>query len=176
MIDSGREAPLEDFPLRGESEAGVAFPPSSPAAPGKLSRAADAPVAPLAMRISAAAADAAVILMISALAILAARRLTGASPRLAGIPWILAFLLQLSFFAIVPPLVLFGRTMGMALADLSADSGGGRTGLSGRTAFRRWLGTLATAATAGLALLWTARSVEAPTPADRLSGRSLTLD
>lgn len=114
--------------------------------------------------------------MIGALAILAARLATGASPRLPGIAWALGFLVYLSLFATVPPLILFGKTVGMALAELSVRRNAGGSGLSAGAALRRWLGTLATAAGAGLPLLWTARSPEAPTPADRLSGHSLAVD
>jgi hypothetical protein len=132
--------------------------------------------APIAARWSAAAADAAAVLLIGALAILAARLATGASPRLPGIAWALGFLVYLSLFATVPPLVLFGKTVGMALAELSVRRDAGGSGLSAAAALRRWLGTLATAAGAGLPLLWTTRSPQAPTPADRLSGHPLTVD
>ncbi len=131
--------------------------------------------APLGPRATAAAADAAIVLLTTALAILGARILSGSSPRLSGLPWALAFLAYLSFFATVPALVLFGRTVGMTLADLSAraDADGGMPAV---VALGRWIGTIVTAATAGLALLWTVRDPSAPTPADRLSGRSLTVD
>jgi hypothetical protein len=78
--------------------------------------------------------------------------------------------------ATVPALLLFGKTLGMALAEITTQPGGEGARLSAGAAFRRWLGTLATVATGGLALVWTARSREAPTPADRLSGHPLTLD
>jgi hypothetical protein len=132
--------------------------------------------APISARLTAAAADTAAVLLLGAIALLAARAVTGAGPLPAGIPWVVAFLLYLSLFATVPALVLFGRTVGMALSDLSARGEGGQAGLPADAALRRWAAGLATAATGGLLLLWTARDPRSPTPADRLSGHSLTLD
>jgi hypothetical protein len=161
-----------DFPLRAETE------PEPLLDAGALSSDETAPhagAASLGPRLTAAAADAAVVLLLAALALLGARLLTGAVPRPAGVPWALAFVLYLSFFTTVPPLVLFGRTVGMAIADLSARSDG-EGGMSAAEAARRWSAALATAATAGLVLLWTRRDPERPTPADRFSGRPLALD
>jgi RDD family len=165
-------SPLDDFPLHGGAR-GHSF--VVPIAPGTAQPHAVA-AAPIAARWSAAAADAAAVLLIGALAILAARLATGASPRLSGIAWALGFLVYLSLFATVPPLILFGKTVGMALAELSVRRDAGGSGLSAAAALRRWLGTLATAAGAGLPLLWTARSSQAPTLADRLSGHPLAVD
>jgi uncharacterized RDD family membrane protein YckC len=167
--------PLEDFPLQGEGSMDplpfpAVEPEAEPSAPTRPRAAA------LSARLSAAAADAAAGLLLGALAILAAKVVTGLSPRPAGIPWAIGFLLYLSLFSTVPALVLFGRTVGMALSDMTARTGDGRAGLPVDAALRRWAGTLATAASAGLLLLWTARDPEMPTPADRLSGRPLTLD
>jgi RDD family protein len=133
-------------------------------------------VAPLSARCTAAAADSAAILLVAALAILGARMATGLSPRLSGVAWVLGFLVPLSLFATVPALILFGKTVGMALVELSAipQAPGVRVSPSG--AFRRWLGTLGTVAAVGLPLLWTARDPQAPTPADRLSGHPLALE
>jgi RDD family len=160
---------LEDFPLHDG-------PPAAPALP---ERPVNAPArwlpAPMSTRLSAAAADAAIVLLLSAMAILAARVVTGRTPGLAGLAWAAGFLLYLSLFVTVPPLILFGRTPGMAIVDVAArpPSGGSGVPLSG--ALRRWLGTLATVATVGLPLLWTYRDPEAPTPADRISGYPLTV-
>ncbi len=170
-----REPPhtLDDFPLHGAlpgEEPRSAAPSAKPLAPSVSA------AAPLGARWSAAAADAAAVLLLAGIAILAARIATGISPRLSGIAWALGFVAYLSFFATVPPLVLFGKTIGMALADLSATSPSGGAGLPAPAALRRWIGTAATAATAGLALLWTVSSPDAPTPADRLSGRALSVD
>lgn len=174
MSDPGTASPLEDFPL--QEEIGIALPralrePDPPEPAGGAAIAA----APLGARLSAAAADAAAVLLLAALAILGARVVTGQAPRPAGLPWAFAFLVYLSLFATVPALVLFGRTVGMAISDLSARSGP-EAGLPADAALRRWAGTLATAATAGLLLLWTRRSPDLPTPADRFSGRPLSLD
>ena len=173
MVESGQDDPLGDFPLQDDFGAAVPAVPADeePDAPAGARRA-----APISARLTAAAADTAAVLLLGALALLSARLITGAGTRPAGIPWILAFLLYLSLFATVPALVLFGRTVGMALSDLSARGGEGRAGLPTDAALRRWAAGLATAATGGLLLLWTARDPGSPTPADRLSGHSLTLD
>ncbi len=175
MVASGPAAPLEDFPL-GEDSALPGGPGLRPEPESAEPAAGSRGAAPAVARLSAAAADAALVLLLGALAVLAARAVTGLTPRPAGLVWTLAFLLYLSFFATVPPLVLFGKTVGMAISDLSARSEGAQAGLPAGAAFRRWGGTLATAATAGLLLLWTRRSPDLPTPADRLSGRPLSLD
>ena len=171
MAEPGPAAPLRDFPLRPESPAEDSR--LFPAAPESPAVSAAAPPGP---RFFAAAADAAVLLLIAAIAILAARLLTGRSPRGTGLAWMLGFLVYLSLFATVPPLVLFGRTIGMALADLSVESGGPSAGLPPSAALSRWTGSLATAATGGLLLLWSRRRPERPTPADRLSGCPLELE
>ncbi|HKD17248.1 MAG TPA: RDD family protein [Thermoanaerobaculia bacterium] len=176
MIDSGRRSdpvePFEDFPLRPETELEQ---PSALDAAETAEGARPLGAATLGPRLTAAAADAAVVLLLAALALLGARVLTGAVPRPAGVPWALGFVVYLSLFATVPPLVLFGRTVGMAIADLSARSGDDAA-MPASAAARRWSGTLATVATAGLVLLWTRRDPERPTPADRFSGRPLALD
>ncbi len=84
--------------------------------------------------------------------------------------------MYLSAFATVVPIVAFGRTLGMSLADLSARPAAASPGVPAAMALRRWLGTLATAATGGLLLFWTARDAQAPTPADRFSGCALIGD
>ena len=163
-------ARLEDFPLQADT--GVEAPPLFPAADPLPASDAAAPLLP---RFYAAAADAAVVLLLTAIAILAARLGTGRSPRGAGLAWAFAFMVYLSAVATVLPLVLFGRTIGMALSDLSVlgdDTGG----LPPAAALRRWAGTLATAATGGLLLLSSRRFPGRPTPADRLSGYPLSLE
>jgi len=172
MAATGPTEPFEDFPLHSETDSEPRRAPEGPileAAHGPAS------AAPLGPRLSAAAADAAVVLLLTALALLGARVVTGAVPRPAGVPWSLAFALYLSFFATVFPLVLFGRTIGMAISDLSARTDG-EAGIPAGHAARRWSGTLVAAATCGLVLLWTCRDPERPTPADRFSGRPLSLD
>lgn len=169
----GESRSLDDFPIREGEPEPLASPPVAEE-PGSVRT--SGAVAPLAARGSAAAADAAAVLLIGALAILGARAATGRSPHLSGAGWVLGFLLLLSLCATVPALLLFGKTLGMALAEITTHSDGTGARVSAGAAFRRWLGTLATAATGGLALLWTARSPDAPTPADRLSGHPLTLE
>jgi hypothetical protein len=175
----GESRSLDDFPIReGEPESLFSDEPvASVRTPGDLAPSrASGSVAPLAARGSAAAADAATVLLIAALAILGARAATGRVPHVSGAGWALGFLLLLSLCATVPALLLFGKTLGMALAEITTHSDGAGARVSAGAAFRRWLGTLATAATGGLALLWTAGSPDAPTPADRLSGHPLTLE
>jgi len=173
MVEKGSAAPLEDFPL--QPDARIESPRAVPEAPRTAETAAAAGPAPMGARLASAAADLAAILLLAAVAILGARLLTGQSPRPSGVLWALGFLVYLSFFATVPPLVLFGRTVGMAIGELTARSEG-EAGIGAGAATRRWAGTLATAATAGLLLLWARQSPETPTPADRLSGRPLSLD
>ena len=174
----GESPTLDDFPIReGEPESldSSAIAAEAPEEIGKTAEASGS-VAPMAARGSAAAADAAAVLLIGALAILGARAATGRSPHVSGAGWMIGFLVLLWMCATVPALLLFGKTLGMALAEITTQPGGEGARLSAGAAFRRWLGTLATVATGGLALVWTARSPEAPTPADRLSGHPLTLD
>jgi hypothetical protein len=119
------------------------------------------------------AADAALVFLVVAAALLGAQVRSGQGTPLSGLPWAAAFGLYFSFFAIVLPLLLFGRTLGLALAGLRVREGLRGRGLSLSEAAARWVGTLATAASLGLPLLWTLRDPELPTPADRLSGRPL---
>ena len=158
--------PLDDFPLFD----------AAPGAPAAETAPARGGAAPLASRLPAAAADVAMVLLLAALSILGARLVTGQSPRLSGYGWVAAFLVYLWGFSTIVPIMAFGRTVGMALADLSARSDGSHAGLTAGAASRRWLGTLATVLTGGLLLLWSARDPQAPTPADRLSGCALTVD
>ena len=174
---AGDAGVLEDFPLHpGIRELPFAAPAESNAEAGEAREESGPAAAPLSSRWAAAAADAAVVLLLTAAAILAARWATGRAPAAQGLVWAAAFLLFLSFFAVVPALMLFGRTVGMALAELSVRSESGASGIDAVAASRRWLGTLATGALAGLPLIWTAANAQAPTPADRLSGRALTVD
>jgi hypothetical protein len=172
LLENG---PLDDFPLH-DGAPGRAEGPAGEPADRAVPAGAAGGVASLSSRLPAAAADAATVLLLAAFAILAARLVTGESPGLSGLGWVAGFLLYLWAFATIVPIMVFGRTVGMALADLSAQPDGSHAGLTAPAAFRRWLGTLATAATGGLLLLWSARDPQAPTPADRLSGCALTVD
>lgn len=166
------ERALNDFPLRPEpsldlgstdlSETPTVVPASG--------------VASLPDRAIGAAADVAMSILVVVVALLAAFAARDRTPRISGLGWAALFTLTVSFFAVVVPLILFGRTVGMALAGLVAkDEGGGRR-LTPTQAVRRWAGTLITLAGAGLPLLWSLRDAGAPTPADRLSGRTLVRD
>ncbi len=164
--------PLDDFPLFDAAPGDAAATPTAETAAAPIPGRA----APLSSRLPAAAADVAMVLLLAALAILGARLVSGQSPRLSGYGWVAGFLVYLWGFSTIVPIMAFGRTVGMALADLSARPDGSHAGLTAGAAFRRWLGTLATVLTGGLLLLWSARDPQAPTPADRLSGCALTVD
>jgi hypothetical protein len=173
----GLDAPLSeglaDYPLRTEpaSEFLAPAPPVARSADGT-------PVfaAPLSDRWTAAAGDTAMVGLVTALALLGASFFAGRPLPLSGLPWAVAFGVYLSFFAIVPPLVVFGRTVGMTIAGLGVRVGPAGRRLTAAEAVRRWIGSVATGATAGLALLATRRDPEAPTLADRFSGRPLVRD
>jgi len=164
------DRPMVDLPLR-HGDADFSLPLRSEDAPDPAEG--SARPAGLAPRAGALAADAATLGLLWAAAVLSAGLARGEVPRAAGLLWGLPFLLLLSFFATVPALILFGKTVGMAAADLApiASSLGRR--LDPAEATRRWLGTLAAVATLGLALLFTLRGSGGPTPADRWSGRAL---
>ena len=135
----------------------------------------DGAAAPLSARGAAFAADAALVLLLAAAALLAATAGRGQPLRLQGLFWTAVFAVYLSFFATVVPLILFGKTVGMALTGLTAR---GRRGspLTAAESARRWLGTALTAAGLGLPLVVTRRHRAAPSPGDRLSGRPLTVE
>jgi len=162
------EGPLADFPLAPEPAGEPA--PAEPPLPEAPDRAL------LGDRALGVAADAATAVLLVLTAVLAALAALGRTPSFAGLGWAAAFALYVSFFAVAVPLVLFGRTVGMALAGLAARDDGAGRGLTFSEAARRWLGTALTLAALGLPLFWTARDPEAPTLADRLSGRTLVRD
>ena len=168
-VSASPDESLVDLPLRSE-EGALPFPPPRE---GEREAEATEPAAGLEARAGAFAADAATVLLFGAAAVLAAAALTGEMPSSAGLPWAAAFGLLLSCFVTVFPLVFFGRTVGMAVAGLAARRAPLGRRLRAKEAMRRWFGTLATAGTLGIALLFTLRSAETPTPADRWSGRPL---
>jgi hypothetical protein len=143
-----------------------------PAALGRTARA-TGPAAALSLRAMAAAADLAAAVLGVSMPIVAAAALRGRWLTPAGLLWAAAFGVSLSLAATVAALFLFGRTPGMALCGLwvRADATGVR--LTAGQAARRFLGTALSAATLGAPLLLTMRDPDAPTPADRLSGRPL---
>lgn len=165
------ERALNDFPLRAEPPLDLASADAS-----ETTAAPESGLASLPDRAIGAAADTATSILIVLVALLAAFAARDRTPRISGLGWAALFALTVSFFAVVVPLILFGRTVGMALAGLVAkDQGVGRR-LTPAQAVRRWAGTLITIAGAGLPLLWSLRDADAPTPADRLSGRTLVRD
>jgi hypothetical protein len=164
------DRPLGDFPLRPEPTLDLTVRRSDPAAPSVSG------LAFLPDRALGTAADAATAILLVLVALLGAFAARGRTPHFEGLGWASAFLLYVSFFVVVVPLVLFGRTVGMALAGLSVREDGSSRNLTPSQAVRRWAGTLATLAGLGLPLFWTARDPEAPTLADRLSGRTLVRD
>ena len=144
--DESGQQPLGDFPLRAEPPLELTPFRTDPTAPVVSG------FASLPDRALGTAADAATAILLVSVALLGA------------------------FAARVVPLVLFGRTVGMALAGLSVRGEGSSRQLTLSEAARRWAGTLATLAGFGIPLFWTARDPGAPTLADRLSGRTLVRD
>ena len=164
------ESPLVDFPLRAEQDLFRDAPPPVAALGERESVAVAAPLGPRAL---AFAADGAASLLAASAGLLAAAVATGRAIRPAGLWWAAAFAVQFSFFLVVLSLTLFGKTVGMALLGLAARPGDTGRHLHPHEAARRWLGTALAAVPLGLPLLFTRRDRTAPTPADRLSGRSL---
>jgi uncharacterized RDD family membrane protein YckC len=116
-------------------------------------------------RLAAGAADLLVHVAVAVLA-LAGCRYLGVILALRDWPALGVFLLSFSFLYTVVPLAFWGHTLGMTWAGLTSESLDGEPLSFDQTA-RRWLGTLVTLATLGLALLLalTGRSLS-----DRLSG------
>lgn len=174
MSSKGREdnpdpSDLLDLPLRGERGDSFALPLATE---GRLVEPLAPRAAPPSARVVATASDAAVVVLVVSAALLVAGS-RGRWPALAGAAWAVVFAFYLSFFAIVAPLVFFGRTVGMALSGLAATPSAGLRGLALREASLRWAGTILTGLSLGLAVLFTRQNREAPTPADALSGRPL---
>ena len=151
-------------------------PEHSPPSPDGRPESAASPAAALSLRAMAASADLAAAVLGVSLPIVSAALLRGRWPTPAGLLWAAVFGVSLSLAATVSALFLFGRTPGMALCGLwiRADEAGTRP-TAGQAA-RRFLGTALTAALLGTPLLLTMRRPEAPTPADRFSGRPLMED
>jgi hypothetical protein len=163
------ESPLVDLPL----QEGSRVEPTSCSDP-ELERA--APTASFSARAIAFAADAAAALFMTALALLSATRVVGQTPTRLSLAWAAIFAVYLSFFLVLIPLLLFGRTLGMALAGISTSPSAVGKRLTLRESVSRWLGTLCTVLTLGLPLMRPAGPSGAWTPADRLSGRVLVPD
>ena len=166
---AGDSEPLVDLPLRGPAEAGSAVPvPAADAASSEGALAAGFPA-----RAAALAADAVLVILLAAGSVLAAVALSGRFLWPEGLWWTAAFAVYASFFATVLPLLLFGKTVGMALTGLTARGSGREAPLTLAESARRWLGTALAVAGLGLPLLATLRNGKAPTLADRMSGRPL---
>ena len=151
---------------------------SSPATAGRTARDARAggPAAAFSLRAMAAAADLAAAVLGVSLPIVLAAALRGRWPSPAGLLWAAAFGVSLSLAATVASLFLFGCTPGMALCGLRVRADAASVRPTAGQAARRFLGTALAAATLGAPLLLTMRDPDAPTPADRLSGRPLMED
>ena len=167
--DSGSPG-FVDLPLR-PVPAGASRPASGTPEPADAGGRAFA--APLPARLLAFAADGALVLLLVAVALLAATAGRGQTLEISGLLWTAVFALYLSFFSTVVPLVLFGKTVGMALTGLTARGPRGSAALTAGQSARRWLGTAMTLLTLGAPLLATRRDRGAPSPGDRLSGRPL---
>jgi hypothetical protein len=170
--DAGAADPLADLPIHSSDPAGR-FAESLAVRDFGGEEAAAPETAPLAARAIAFAADLAGTSLAVTLALVAAVAVTGRAPRLAGISWAAAFGVVYSFVFVALPLTLFGRTVGMSLAGLAARPGASGRGLTPAEAAKRWAGTAVSAFALGLPLLFTMRDPLRPTPADRLSGRTL---
>lgn len=123
-------------------------------------------------RLTAFLADAFLCAIVASAAFLAAAALVRRAPTGTGWLWCALFALLASFFLVVPTLALFGRTPGMALADLTADDETGEKPPLAASVLR-WAATAATAVLAGIPLATMLFDRRRRTPADLLSGRPL---
>ncbi|MGH9441770.1 MAG: RDD family protein [Thermoanaerobaculia bacterium] len=144
--------PRDDEPAREPVDAGNS---ASPAA--------------LAARARAFGTDALLCGLVSGGAFLAAAASVERSPAAASWIWCAVFMVQVSFFLCVPSLILFGRTPGMALADLTVEREDGEKPPFAAAA-GRWLLCVFTALLAGLPLLTVAFDRRRRTPADLATG------
>lgn len=163
------ERPSERSPRPPAAEPRSLFPTSEERnAPAEINIPADR-AAPLAGRVTAFATDAILCTLWSVAALVAAALATGRTLAPAAWLWSGAFAILLSFFLVVPTLLIFGRTPGMALADLTAAAPGDGVPPAGACAVR-WAATLVTVALAGLPLFGVVFDTGRRSPADRLSG------
>jgi len=128
--------------------------------------------APLGARLKALVVDGVLCGVLSGASFLSAAALVRRAPAPWGWLWCAVFVLLLSFFLVVSTLALFGKTPGMALADISADDASGEKPTFAAS-IRRWIATAVTIFTAGLPLLTVLFDRRRRTPADFLSGRPL---
>lgn len=158
--------PLVDLPLRAAAEDSSTVSGTGAASQGALA-------AGLAVRAASLAADGILVILLAAVSVLAAAALSGRILRPEGLWWTAVFAVYASFFSTVLPLLLFGKTVGMALTGLTARGPGREAPLTLGESVRRWLGTALALTGLGLPLLATLRDGDAPTLADRISGRPL---
>lgn len=125
--------------------------------------------APIGARARAFGADALLCGLVGIAAFLGAAASVQRAPSAQSWTWCTLFIVQVSFFLCVPSLVLFGKTPGMALADLTVERDDGEKPTISAAA-RRWILAVATAGLAGLPLLTIAFDRRRRTPADLLSG------
>jgi len=126
-------------------------------------------LAPLGARAKAFGVDALLCGIVASAAFLGAAAVVQRAPSATSCIWCAAFSVELSFFLCVPSLVLFVRTPGMALSDLTVENAAGeKPPLS--FAFRRWIAGVLTALLGGLPLLTMAFDRRRRTPADLSSG------
>src|SRR5262249_6818775 len=114
ISSSPSDSPLVDLPLQEETRVAAA-----PDSDSELEPAAQ--TASLSERGMAFAADAAAAIFMTALALLGATKVVGQTPTRLGLAWAAIFAVYLSFFLVLIPLLLFGRTLGMALAGISTS-------------------------------------------------------
>ena len=171
-LDPPGQEELIDLPLSAGAEDPA---PASPRREAREREALAGSAAPLLSRWAGFAADAALVILLVAVPVLAATAGRGDAPRLAGLVWAAVFAVYLSFFATFLSLILFGRTVGMALTGLSARASASGP-LTAAESARRWAGTALAAAGLGLPILFARRDAAAPSLADRLSGRPLVVE
>jgi len=171
--------PLAEVEIRPDPD------PPEPATPPSLfsssspeltaEHAAPPAAAPLFARLTAGATDAAMCAVPAVLALLSAGAAARTAPDSIGWLWTAAFAALLSFFLTVATLVLFGKTPGMAVAELTCRTAeGAQPDLA--AAVRRWAVSAATVLLAGLPLLSVLLDAGRRTPADLLSGCPLRPD
>jgi len=126
-------------------------------------------------RLRALLADTALCGCVSGASFLSAAAVVRRAPSSQGWIWCAGFSLVVSFFLVVPTLALFGRTPGMALADLSAEDAAGEKP-SFAASIRRWAATAGTILLVGIPLITAVFDRRRRTPADLFSGRTLHAD
>jgi RDD family len=168
-----RRALFPGWPPEHGRDAGPSTLPFPPLEQQEIANAgASGVAAPLSPRLLAGFGDLFLAVLVAGIGIFAAYARNGAVPTLTTAVWATAFALYFSFIVSTLTLTLFGRTPGMALADLTARDEEGRLPAAGPAALR-WAVSVLTAALLFLPLVAILFDEERRTPADRASGRSL---